>query len=125
MKTFIETTGFTRWAVESWPDDALANLQRELLNDPEKGEVIPGCGGLRKLRAADPKRGKGKRGGARVIYLHVPEARIIFLIHVYDEGEKDDLTAAQKRVLQELAAAFRREAIAQADRPRRRRKERS
>ena len=43
--------------------------------DPEKGDVIKGCGGLRKVRVADPKRKKGKRRGARIIYLHVPEAR--------------------------------------------------
>ena len=52
-------------------DEALADCQRELLNDPEMGSVMPGCGGLRKMRVAHPRRGKGKRGGARVIYLHV------------------------------------------------------
>ena len=96
MRTFIETSGFTRWVVESWPDDALADLQRDLLNHPESAEVIPGCGGLRKLRVVDPKRRKGKRGGARVIYLHVPEAKVVFFMHAYDKGEIDDLTADQK-----------------------------
>jgi hypothetical protein len=124
MRTFIETSGFARWVVESWSDDALAKLEKDLLNDAEKGEVIPGCGGLRKLRVADPKRGKGKRGGARVIYLHVPEAKLIFLVHVYDKGERDNLTAAQRRVLNGLAAAFRREAMAQARRSRPRGEER-
>jgi hypothetical protein len=124
MRTFIETSGFTRWVVESWSDDALAKLEKDLLDDPEKGEVIPGCGGLRKLRVPDPKRGKGKRGGARVIYLHVPEAKLIFLVHVYDKGERDNLTAAQRRVLNGLAAAFRREAMAQAKRARPRGEER-
>ena len=55
---------------------SLSALQRELMNDPESGAVMPGCGGLRKIRIADPGRGKGKRGGARVIYLHVPEASV-------------------------------------------------
>ena len=64
------------------------------------------------MRIADPKRGKGKRGGARVIYLHVPEARVIFLMDAYGKGEKADLTAAEKRGLRAFANRFRREAIA-------------
>src|SRR6516164_6503716 len=103
-KTFIESAEFTEWVRAYLTDDDLATMQRDLLADPEKGEVIPGCGGLRKLRVADPKRGKGKRGGARVIYLHVPEAKLNFLVHVYDKGERGNLTAAQRRVLNGLAA---------------------
>jgi hypothetical protein len=122
MRFFVETSGFTRWVSESWSDDALARLQRDLLNDTDKGDVIPGCGGLRKLRVAEPRRGKGKRGGARVIYLHVPEARVIFLVHVYDKGEKEDLTATEKRILKDLAAVSRREAMAWTERSRRGRK---
>ena len=71
---FIETLGFTDWLQEFLPDDVYADLQQELMSDPEKGDVIRGCGGLRKVRVADPSRGKGKRGGARIIYFFVPEA---------------------------------------------------
>ena len=75
-KTFVETREFTEWVKEYLSDDALADFQRELSNDPETGSVMPGCGGLRKMRVADPRRGKGKRGGVRVIYLHVEEVDI-------------------------------------------------
>ncbi len=75
---------------------ALRCFQRDLVNAPERGDVMPGCGGLRKYRIADPRRGKGKRGGARVIYLYVPEASVIYLITVYGKDQKDDLSANDK-----------------------------
>ncbi len=72
---------------------------------------MPGCGGLRKMRIADARRGKGKRGGARVIYLHVAEADVIFLVDLYDKGEQADLSADHKKILKSLAQSFKRTAI--------------
>jgi hypothetical protein len=69
---------------------------------------MPGCGGLRKLRIADPKRQKGKRGGARVIYLHIPEAEQFLMLDIYGKGEKDDLTPVEKKDLRELAREYER-----------------
>jgi hypothetical protein len=101
-KTFIETAEFTEWVKTYLSDDDLAAVQRELLADPERGDVIPGCGGLRKLRVAVPRRGKGKRGGARVIYLHVEELDQIHLVTVYGKDQKDDLTAEDKRLCRQF-----------------------
>ena len=111
QKTFVETAEFTAWVKEYLSDDALSDLQRELLNAPDTGSVMPGCGGLRKMRVADPRRGKGKRGGARVIYLHVAEADVIFLMDIYGKGEQEDLTADQKKILKGLAQSYKRAAI--------------
>jgi hypothetical protein len=72
---------------------------------------MPGCGGLRKMRFADPRRRKGERGGVRVIYLHVPQADWIFLLDLYGKDEKDDLSAAEKKVLRQLAAEFKEAAL--------------
>ncbi len=110
-KTFVETSNFTEWVKEYLPDEALADFQRELLDDPDSGSVMPGCGGLRKVRVADPRRGKGKRGGVRVIYLHVAAADVIFLMDIYGKDEQTDLTADQKRVLKGLAQSYKRTAI--------------
>ena len=110
-KTFIEFAEFTEWVKVYLPDDVLTAMQRELLADPEKGDVMPGCGGLRKLRIADPRRGKGKRGGARVIYLHVAETQAIYLMDVYGKDEQEDLTVDQKRILKRLAEDIKRSAI--------------
>src|SRR3954451_5494995 len=109
-KTFVETGEFTEWVKAYLTDDDLAAMQRELLADPEKGDVMPGCGGLRKLRIADPRRGKGKRGGIRVIYLHVPEANIIYLITVYGKDQKDDLSAKDKTLYRQLVQFLKKDA---------------
>jgi hypothetical protein len=110
-KTFVETREFTQLVKNYLSDDALSDFQRELLNDPEAGSVMPGCGGLRKMRVADPGRGKGKRGGVRVIYLHVAEADVIFLMDMYGKDEQEDLTADQKKILKGLAQSFKAAAI--------------
>lgn len=77
---------------------------------------MPGCGGLRKIRTGDPRRRKGKRGGARVIYFHVPEANWIYLLDIYGKDEKEDLNAAEKKILKRLASEFKKEAIRAASR---------
>lgn len=85
-------------------DEAYAEFQAELAKDPTKGKVIQGTGGLRKIRMA--ARGKGKRGGARVIYYVVHLHETIYLIFVYDKSEADDLTPEQKKTLKALALAI-------------------
>lgn len=102
QKTFIESGEFTAWGKSYLTDDDLAAMQRELLAEPEIGDVIPGCGGLRKLRVAEPKRGKGKRGGARVVYLHIAAADQIYLITVYDKDQKEDLSADDKKLYRQF-----------------------
>jgi hypothetical protein len=106
-KTFVETREFTEWAKDYLSDDALVDMQRELLNDPDTGSVMPGCGGLRKMRVADPRRGKGKRGGVRVIYLHIEELDKIHLVTVYGKDQKDDLSAGDKALYREFVRALK------------------
>ncbi len=109
---FVETTGFTEAITDLLPDHVYARLQQLLMENPDSGLVMPGCGGLRKIRTADPRRGKGKRGGARVIHLHVPAANQFYLLDVYGKDEKDDLSAAAKKQLRQLAEQLKREATA-------------
>jgi hypothetical protein len=108
---FIKSSKFTDWVKDYLTDEALSALQRDLLSDPESGAVMPGCGGLRKVRVADRRRGKGKRGGIRVIYFHLPEAGVIFLLDIYAKGEQEDLSAADKKDLKALAEEYRRETL--------------
>src|SRR5579864_8166009 len=109
--TFVETTGFTDVIADFMSDEQYAALQKQLMDDPNCGKVMPGCGGLRKLRTFDPRRGKGKRGGARVIYLHVSEARRFYMLDIYGKGQKDDLSAKEKKQLRSLAEQLKQEAI--------------
>ena len=108
--TFVETTEFSDWVSEHLPDGTYAAFQMSLMEYPDAGAVMPGCGGLRKIRIADPKRGKGTRGGARVIYLYIPTARRFYLLDVYGKDEKDDLSPSEKKQLRLLAEYLKREA---------------
>jgi hypothetical protein len=73
-----------------------------LREQPEKGDVIEGTGGLRKLRRPDPKRGKGKRGGLRLIYFWWEAGRQFWLFTLYDKNEMDDLSAKEKGLLKDM-----------------------
>jgi hypothetical protein len=110
--TFVESVDFSIHRQRFMDDAALRAFQNELLVQPNRGDVMPGCGGLRKVRTADPSRGKGKRGGARVIYLLIPEADRIDLLLIYGKDEQDDLTPAQRKTLSRLADRMRKEATA-------------
>ncbi|WP_210420571.1 hypothetical protein [Aquisphaera giovannonii] len=74
---------------------------------------------MRKVRVGDTRRGKGKRGGIRVIYPHVPEANVVYLMDIYGKDEQQDLSAVEKRFLKSLALRYNQEAIqhAQKERP--------
>jgi mRNA-degrading endonuclease RelE of RelBE toxin-antitoxin system len=97
--TLIETHVFTREIKELLPDDDYRMLQWELVLRPEAGDLIPGGGGLRKIRWKLP--GKGKRGGLRVIYYFEPPSRI-YLLLPYKKSSKEDLTPGQIKVLNNL-----------------------
>lgn len=97
---FIELIPFIAFRDEHWSDEDLRKLQEFLLATPDAGDVIPGSFGLRKLRWS--VRGRGKRGGARVIYYrHVPKERI-YLISAYAKSTQADLTSAQIKTLAQL-----------------------
>lgn len=107
LPTFVETTEFTEWVGEYLTDDAYAALQEALAAKPDAGEVMRGCGGLRKVRAARSGRRGGKRGGVRVIYLHIPSVGRFYMLDVYAKGEADDLTAVERKSLASLAAELK------------------
>lgn len=102
-KTFIEARVFTARYRYFMDEEDYRELQNTLMADPDKGAVMPGCGGLRKLRWAAARRGKGKRGGCRVIYVHVPAGDCVYLLTIYGKDEQDDLTAEQRKRLKALA----------------------
>lgn len=108
-RTFVETGSFQRKVDKEGPG-TLRLIQAELLKNPEVGRVIQGTGGLRKVRIADPSRGKGKRGGYRVIYLDLARVERTYLLALYDKDEKDDISPDEKRVLRALVAELKREA---------------
>ena len=97
---FIETNAFRTSAAKLLDEDDLAALQTVLMLHPDAGDVIPGSGGLRKVRV--PAKGKGKRGGARVIYYWVQTDGQILLLYAYAKTDRSDVTAQQIRAIRKL-----------------------
>jgi len=96
---FIEAPAFTRYISEYLNEEQYRKLQTALAVNPELGNIMPGTGGFRKLRWSDPRRGKGLRGGLRIIYYHFLSDRQIWLMTLYDKDEAADLTPAEKKAL--------------------------
>src|SRR5438105_14420918 len=109
--SFIESWQFTQWITEHFEDHEYARIQLFLEENPDYGRVMPGCGGLRKLRIADPGRQQGKRGGARLIYLHVPAADRIYMVAGFGKNEKADLPPEGKKMLRDVARKLQAEAL--------------
>jgi hypothetical protein len=96
---FVELPAFERHRADYLDDDAFRELENLLMKHPEAGDSIPGTDGLRKLRFADARRGKGKRGGLRVIYYWWDAGFQFWLFTLYDKGEMADLTPQQRKAL--------------------------
>ena len=99
----IETPIFTRQILATLSGDDYRQLQQTLLEHPDAGKVIPGSGGLRKMRWS--AEGRGKRGGVRVIYYWFTAQGSILLLFLYPKNEQYNLTSDQlmqlKKVVEE------------------------
>lgn len=98
----IETPIFTRQVEDQLSAEEYRRLQLHLLEHPDGGVIIPGSGGLRKLRWRLP--GRGKRGGARVIYYWSLQVARLYLLFLYPKNVRSDLTRAQLRTLRGLVS---------------------
>ncbi len=96
---FIEDDGFHKRRKGLLNDDELFELMEWLVVHPDAGKVIPGSGGLRKVRCA--ARGHGKRGGARVIYFWWLGDEKILLLDIYAKGEQENLAASEIKKLRQ------------------------
>ena len=101
MITFVEDEQFTKVADRLLSGDELFALMQKLAAEPEAGDMIPQSGGCRKLRFA--ARGKGSRGGARVIYFYRSSAGQILLLEIYAKNEKTNLSPNELKVLKQKA----------------------
>jgi RelE toxin of RelE / RelB toxin-antitoxin system len=104
LVTILEFPTFVRDAERLFTADELDALRQFLAASPLAGAVIPATGGVRKLRASVA--GKGKRGGARVIYYFCDEDVPLALIAAYSKGEKANLTGKEKAELRVLAKEY-------------------
>ena len=95
-----ETSVFTRQISELLTDEEYRNLQTALLIRPDAGTIIRGSGGLRKIRWA--VRGRGKRGGVRVIYYWAVRQEQLLMLLAYPKNEQDDLSSEQLKILRKI-----------------------
>ncbi len=104
MKRLFVYTAIFEKKIDSRGGDALAvSIEDEILKNPEVGDLVPGIGGIRKMRVADPGRSKGKRGGYRILYLDVPHQEKTHLLYFYGKDEAENITAQEKKYFKELA----------------------
>jgi hypothetical protein len=101
-----------KWKKLGLDDDDLIALEELLLDDPDAGPIIPGTGGLRKIRFAPPSWHSGKRGASRVISAYIAVGEVVYLFTIYAKNEQSDMTAEEKnifrRVLQRLRERYER-----------------
>ena len=96
----IETSIFTKKISSLLTAEEYRKLQNALILNPQRGKVISGSGGLRKIRWGIS--GKGKSGGVRIIYYWLLKKNIILMLLVYPKNEQDDLTSSQLKTLKSL-----------------------
>jgi hypothetical protein len=101
----IETSVFTRLITELMDDDSYRALQAALIEKPDRGDLIPGSGGLRKVRWKIE--GKGKRGGIRIIYYWVTTDDQLWMLYAYAKTRQEDLTRDQVKTLREIVERWK------------------
>jgi putative transcriptional regulator len=105
---FIESRAFTRRLhalAGDAADELLQAIQGNLEERSDRGALVPGLGGVRKARMGNPKRGKGKSGGFRYLYLHLGQRLHIHLLMLLDKNEQEDATEEQRRQIAGLGRA--------------------
>ena len=109
---FIESPAFTRRLQQlagGAADTLLDAIQRELLEKPDRGMMIPGLSGVRKARIANPGRGKGKRGGYRYLYVYFERRQHIHLMILLDKNEQEDASNEQRRQMRDWIAQIKKD----------------
>ena len=104
MQTVAETPTFSRQADKLFSDDERRELIDYLAENPLAGDEIPGTGGVRKLRFG--ALGRGKRGGARVIYFYGGERVPIYALLAYSKSTKTDLNPEERRAVAVIVEAI-------------------
>ena len=100
MQTVVETPSYLADAERLFSPDELAAVVDRLAADPTCGVVIPGSGGIRKVRFGFD--GRGKSGGARIIYLFSGESLPVFVLAVFAKNEKANLSPAERNALAKM-----------------------
>lgn len=105
MHCVVQTDAFADSAKEAGlSEDEILAIEAQLSENPTLGDLIPGTGGARKWRI--PAKGKGKRGGGRVVSFYAADDVPVFLLEVFTKGEKINLSQAERNELRKLLGAI-------------------
>lgn len=105
---FVESRVFSKQIGES-PREVLTNIQSDLVQDPDRGDLVKGTHGVRKARVGDPASSRGKSGSYRYLYLYLEHAGRIHLLYLFSKGEQSDLSQDQRRIIGALSRQIRNE----------------
>ena len=113
-RKFVESRGFSAGRKRLERDGELVHedvvaLEQGILADPQAGDLVPGTGGLRKIRMGQRSVGRGKRGGARVYYLDLPGRGVTHLVALFGKREKADLSPIERRMISALVEQLKEE----------------
>lgn len=87
-------------------EEDFVSLKKSLVQDPEQGDLIPGTGGVRKVRLKSST--KGKRGSFRICYFDNPRREELFLMQIYTKNEKENISSEEKKILKEFSEMIKR-----------------
>jgi putative component of toxin-antitoxin plasmid stabilization module len=99
MFTLIESPAFSKYWPDYWSEEERGVFAAWLAEHPEAGDVVPGSGGVRKIRWS--RSGQGKRGGVRVIYYNQVSASLIWLLTIYAKSRQENIPANILKALKE------------------------
>lgn len=105
---FVESKAFSK-QVGALPAEVLTNIQSDLVQNPDRGNIVKETHGVRKARVADPGSSRGKSGSYRYLYLYLEHAGRIYLLYLFGKGEQADLSPDQKRIIGAPSQQIRRE----------------
>jgi hypothetical protein len=105
---FIESKIFSK-QVRELAGELVTKIQSDLVQNPQRGDIVKGTHGVRKARVADPSSSRGKSGGYRYLYLYLEHAGRIHLLYLFSKGEQADLSPEQMRIIGALSQAIRKE----------------
>src|SRR5258708_2100131 len=105
---FIESKIFSK-QVRELSRELVVTIQSDLVQNPERGDIVKGTRGVRKARVADPASPRGKSGSYRYLYLYLERAGRIHLLYLFSKGAQADLSPQQKQIIGALSQAIREE----------------
>ena len=105
---FVESKIFSK-QVGELPAELLSNIQSDLVQNPQRGDVVKGTHGVRKARVADPGSSRGKSGSYRYLYLYLEHAGRIHLLYLFSKVQQADLSPDQTRIIGALSQQVRKE----------------